>query len=56
MNFVRFENGMKIICCPECNGDGWVEYTVLGSSWPWERDTCETCGGDGEIEEEDCHD
>lgn len=55
---------MKRKICPECDGEGMIEYEVVGGRWnayaqggmwePWyvER-TCEECDGLGYVEEEE---
>lgn len=38
--------------CPDCEGGGYVEESVLSSQGNehWITETCERCGGDGSID------
>ena len=53
-------DGVAIIVCPDCDGDGQVEYEVGEADWGAPRGgelvgrvmTCELCEGSGELEVE----
>lgn len=53
-------DGIAIVTCPECDGDGQLEYEVAEADWGAPKGgelvgkmmTCELCEGSGEIEVE----